>query len=207
MDTDGMVGAGSGSRALRGPGTGGPRRGPLAVAQGPAGVAGLDRRYLPRGAGAEHLAAGIASLGPQIDDPVGGPNDVQVVLDDHQRVSLGEELAKRAQQGGDVVEVQPGGGLVEQEQDALGWSPARASAPSLVAGLGQMPGQLEPLGLAPGESGHWLAQLHVAQPHGHERLDAPQDLRLAGEKERRLGDGHGQYVGDGLARGEQVPVR
>ena len=49
--------------------------------------------------------------------------DVEVVLDDDQRVARLEQLAERAHQLGDVVEVQPGGRLVEHEERA-------ASAPA-----------------------------------------------------------------------------
>ena len=85
------------------------------------------RAQVLRRAGAHHLAAGIAALGAQVDDPVGGADDVEVVLDDDQRMAGVEQLAQRAHQLGDVVEVQAGGRLVEQEQRALArCRPARA---------------------------------------------------------------------------------
>ena len=60
------------------------------------------------------------------------------MLDDDQRVPGVEQLAEGAQQLGDVVEVQAGGGFVEQEQLVrLGF-----------VCLGQVAGELEALRLA-----------------------------------------------------------
>ena len=66
--------------------------------------------------------------GPQIDDEVGGLDDVQIVLDDDQRVPCLEQLSERRQQLGDVVEVQPGRRLVEDVEQALA-AVRRQSAP------------------------------------------------------------------------------
>ena len=51
----------------------------------------------------DEVAAGISALGPELDDVVGGSDDVGVG---------GEEFL-------DVVEVEAGGGLVEDEEDGL----------------------------------------------------------------------------------------
>ncbi len=76
----------------------------------------------------DDLTAGIAAFGAEVDDPVGSANDVEVVLDDHQRVPGGDQLAERAQQLGDVVEVQSGRRLVEQKQRAAACGGLRAAA-------------------------------------------------------------------------------
>src|SRR5687767_6808238 len=88
----------------------------LVVAQRLAGVRGRVRGDLIWRAGRDDLAAGVAALGAQVDDPVGGADYVEVVLDHDERVPRGDELAEGAQQPGDVVEVQAGGRLVEQKQ-------------------------------------------------------------------------------------------
>ncbi len=72
---------------------------------------------------ADHSSARLAALRPQVDDPVRGPDHVEVVLDDHHGMARGNELAEGAQERGDVVEVQARGGLVEEEEGA----PARAA--------------------------------------------------------------------------------
>jgi hypothetical protein len=61
----------------------------------------------------------VAAFGAQVDQPVAGAHHVEVVLDHDQRVAGVQQLAQRAHQLGDVVEVQAGGRLVEQEQLAL----------------------------------------------------------------------------------------
>jgi hypothetical protein len=105
----------------------------------------------------DQLAAGVAAFGAEVDQPVGGADHVQVVLDHQQRVPGVQQLAQGAHQLGDVVEVQAGGGLVEQEQRALarrGWRLALAA----LGGLGQEAGQLQALRLAARQRGHRLAQ-------------------------------------------------
>src|SRR5204863_10146655 len=54
----------------------------------------------------DHHATSIASLGPQVDDPVGGLDHVEVVLDDDDRVSLVDETAEDGEQLADVLEVE-----------------------------------------------------------------------------------------------------
>jgi hypothetical protein len=49
------------------------------------------------GAGDDELTAGVAAFGAEIDQPVGGAHDVQVVLDHQQRVADLQQLAERAQ--------------------------------------------------------------------------------------------------------------
>src|SRR5688572_21504875 len=66
------------------------------------------------------LAALSASLGPQVDDPVGRPDDVEVVLDDDRRVALLDELVQHLEQVAGVVEVQPGRRFVQDVQRASG---------------------------------------------------------------------------------------
>ena len=87
----------------------------LVIAQGLSGRRRRMRHHLRRRALAHQLAAGVAAFGAEVEDPVGGADDVEVVLDHHQRVPRLEQLAERAQELGDVVEVQPRGRLVEQE--------------------------------------------------------------------------------------------
>ena len=61
-------------------------------------------------------AAVLAPFGAQVEDPVGRLHHVEVVLDDDDRVPLVLEPVQHLQQLLDVVEVQAGGGLVEDVQ-------------------------------------------------------------------------------------------
>src|SRR5437016_14548930 len=61
-------------------------------------------------------AAFVAALGPEVDDPVGALDDLEVVLDDEQRMAALDELTERRDQLVDVVQVQAGRRLVEDEE-------------------------------------------------------------------------------------------
>jgi hypothetical protein len=152
--------------------------------------AGAPRRACP----GHDASAGVAALGAEVDQPVAGADHVQVVLDHQQRMAGVQQLAQRAHQLGDVVEVQAGGGLVEHEQRAL--ARHRLAAGTAVARrLGQEAGQLEALRLAAGQRGHGLAELDVFQPDVDDRLQRADHLAVAGEQLRRLADGQVQHVG------------
>ena len=90
--------------------------GRLVIAQRFAGVRRARLHDFGRRAGADDLAARVAAFRPEVDDPVRRAHDVEVVLDDDERVTRGDQLAQRLEQLRDVFEVQAGGGLVEQEQ-------------------------------------------------------------------------------------------
>ena len=59
--------------------------------------------------------------------------------------------------------MQAGGGLVQDIDGLAGGA------------LGQLGGQLDPLGLAAGQLGGGLPQLDIAQPHIHQGLEPPVD--------------------------------
>jgi uncharacterized Fe-S cluster-containing radical SAM superfamily protein len=83
-------------------------------------VAGLARRHVFRRARHHHLAAAGAAFGAHVDQPVGGLDDVQVVLDDDDGVAGVAQLVQHLQQHAHVVEVQARGGLVQDVQRAAG---------------------------------------------------------------------------------------
>ncbi len=111
-------------------------------------------------AGADNLTTPITALRPEINDPVGRTDDVEVVLDDQQRMSGSEQLAKCAQELCDILEVQPGCRLVKQKQLA-----AMGGAGNDGARFSQMPCQLEPLCFTSGKSRYGLSQLYVLESY------------------------------------------
>src|SRR5699024_3142101 len=113
-----------------------------------AGVGGGDLGDVLRGAFGDHEAAAGASFGAQVDHPVGAFDHVEVVLDDHHSVALGDQPVQDGHQAADVVEVQSGGGLVQHVH--------RASAGALL----QLGGQFHAMGLATGEGRGRLPQPH-----------------------------------------------
>ena len=100
------------------------------------GVALAAGGHLLGRAGKHQCAAAASALGPHVDEVVGHLDDVEVVLDDDDRVALVDELLQHLQEHLYVVEVQPRGGLVEQVDGAA------------CVALGQFGGQLYALALA-----------------------------------------------------------
>ncbi len=63
-----------------------------------------------------NLTAGVATLGPEIDYPVSGLDDVELMLNDEDGVAVVDEPMQNVQQHADVFEVKPGSRLVEDVQ-------------------------------------------------------------------------------------------
>ena len=132
------------------PGCCAPRPSRIGCEEG-AGVALRDGRdLLGRALGDDHAAARPA-LGTHVDDPVGGLDDVEVVLDHQDGVALVDQAGQHAEQLADVLEVQAGRRLVEDVDGAAG----RA--------LLQLAGELDALRLAAGERRRRLAEADVAE--------------------------------------------
>ena len=124
------------------------------------------RRDVGGGAGRDDGAAGGAAFGAEIDDPVRGADDVQVVLDHDHGVAVVDQAPQRGDELRDVGEMQARRRLVEQEQRAAG-------RPAIVArGLREPPGELQALRLAARQRRHRLAEREVVEADVDERLQA-----------------------------------
>src|SRR6266702_5981419 len=144
------------------------------------------------GAGGYDLAAGAAAFGAHVDDPVGGLDDVEVVLDDEQGAAALDEFAEGAEELGYVVEVEAGGGLVEDvEGSAAGFGGGFVSgAVGDGAGGGEVRGVFDALGFAAGERGGGLAEADVAEAYFVEDVELVDDFGDAGEVGEGFLDGH-----------------
>ena len=163
---------------------------PLGVfAQRPAGVASGAGRDLLRRAGADDLAAGIPTLGPQVDDPVRRPDDVEVVFDHHQGVPLGLQPPEGLKKDGDVGEVQARGRFVEKKEQALA---GLLSGPD----TGQMAGQLEALRLSAAQGRDGLAEVKVVEPHRRQRFEGAQHGGGVREEDESFGNRQFEDIGD-----------
>ncbi len=60
----------------------------------------------------------LPPFGSHVDDPVGGLDDVEVVLDDEEGAAAVDEFAEGGEELSYVVEVEAGGGLVEDVEGA-----------------------------------------------------------------------------------------
>jgi hypothetical protein len=90
-----------------------------------------------------------------------GADHVQVVLDDEQRMAGVQQLAQRAHELGDVVEVQARGGLVEEEERAL--LRQRCCAGECWRASARKPASFRRCASPPRQRGHGLAQAQVVQ--------------------------------------------
>ena len=149
-------------------------------------AAGVPRDFVGRALG-DQLATAGTGLGPEVDDPVGRLDHLEVVLDDDHRVAQVGQAVDHVQQLADVVEVQAGGRLVEDVKGLARVGPR------------QLGGQLDALGLAAGERRRGLAQRNVTQAHVVQGLQDPADSRHVGEELERPVDRHVEHVGDRLA--------
>ena len=137
-----------------------------------------------RGSGGDDFASAVAAFGPHVDNPVGRLDDVQIVLDDQQRAAAIDELAEGVEELAHVVEVQTGGGLVQDIKRAT-------SAPALPfagANVGEVSSKLDALGFAAGERGGGLAEPDVAQADLIEDCQLVEDTGVPGEEAQRLFD-------------------
>ena len=123
----------------------------------------------------------------KVDDVVGRLDDVEVVLDDYNRVALIDKLVQHVEQLVGVLEMQAGRRLVENVE-------RRAGAPPR-----QLLRELDPLRLAPAQRRRRLAELDVAEPDVLESAELPGDRREILQQRQRLIDGQVEDVGDRLA--------
>ena len=142
-------------------------------------------------------AALFAASRPHVDEVVRVPDHVRIVLDDHDRRAVRDELAEHAEERPDVERVKADGRLVEDEE-RVGLDPAHFA------------GELEALRLAAGEAGRGLAEREVAQAEFvQDRETLADELEVAAESERGA-DVHRHQIGkrrraSGLVRQQDLP--
>ena len=122
------------------------------------------------------------------------------MLDDHHRVSGRDELPERGEEGRHVVEMQPGGGLVEEEQGTAASAFPRPDATGHANPAErprEVPRELESLRLAAAQGRHRLAEGDIAEPHRGKGRELLPDVGRVGEARDGLIDGEVEHVGDG----------
>jgi hypothetical protein len=157
-----------------------------------AGVGCGDFHHLLGRAHRDNFTSRLSAFRAEVDQPVRCADHVEVVLDHDDRVSGRDELAERSEELGDVLEVQAGGGLVEEEEARLlacaFLRAARQHRDRAAIGLGEVAGELEALRFPAGEGRHGLAELEVIEAHFRQRPQAAHDFRLGIECVHRLGN-------------------
>ena len=157
------------------------------------GRGGLTRsllQQLPRGAAEEQPSALDAGPGAQVDEPVGRPGDVGIVLHHHHGLALVPQTAQHTDQAAHVVGMEARRGLVQHHQQAA----------QLAQGQAQQP---QALRLAAREARHWAIQRQVVETQLGHQVTAAEEV---------LADGlqHGGFAGfclDGAQEGPQLPDR
>src|SRR5258706_13829510 len=115
----------------------------------------------PRGDDAPAL---LGAFRAEVDDPVRGFDNVEVVFNDEKRRPAVDQLAKRGEELLYVVEVEARRRFVEDIQDTL------------VCLRGEMRGKLQALRLAAGKCRGGLPQAQIAQTHLFENSHLRRDL-------------------------------
>src|SRR4051794_15285613 len=118
----------------------------------------------------DHAAAAVTALRPEVDDPVGRLDDVEVVLDDEDRVADVDQTLQHTEEATHVLEVEAGGGLVEDVDGATGGA---------LAELGR---ELHALRLTTREGRRRLPQPHVPEADVDEGLQPARDRGLVREE-------------------------
>ena len=119
----------------------------------------FTRGDLRRRSGGEDLAAAVAAFGAEVDDVVGGFDELDVVLDDDDGVAAVDEIAERLDElGRRRCEWRP----------VVGSSKRKRRPVSLFDALGEERRELEALRFAAGERGGRLAEAEVAEADGAE---------------------------------------
>ena len=90
------------------------------MAQVPPGVAGARLSDRFRRTGCHDAPAAVATFRAQVDDPVGGLDHIQVVLDHHDRVARVAQPVQYLEQQLDVVEMEAGRRLIQYVDSAPG---------------------------------------------------------------------------------------
>src|SRR5512145_1645433 len=129
-------------------------------------------------------AAAGAAFGTQIDNVIGGFDDVQIVLDDYHSVAHIHQAHQHVEQFLDIGKMQADGRFIQNIQGVA------------VDALAQFAGELDALRLAAGKRRGRLSQADVTQAHVNQKLKMQFDGRDVGEKVQRLVDRQVQHVGD-----------
>src|ERR1700681_1766607 len=124
------------------------------------------------------VAAAVAALGPEIDHPVRTPNHFEIVLNDQDAPARAQQALKGVEQFGDVVEMQPSSGLVEDVKRAF------------ACRLRQVRGELDALRLTSRKRSGGLAQSQITEADVIQNLKLLHQTRSGGEK--RDGFLHGE---------------
>ena len=127
-----------------------------------------------RRAGVDHQTSRVSAFGAQVNQPISGLQDVQVVLDDEHRGAGLDQFPESGQQLVNIVKMETGGRLVKYEQRVLRRF------------VGQVGRKTHPLRLTARQGGGRLAEAQISKAHLVQDAQLRNDSRVAGEKAQGL---------------------
>src|SRR5258706_5423233 len=139
-------------------------------------------RHLLGSARRDNLPALVPALGAQIDQPVRGFDDVKIVFDDQQRSAALQQLAERAEELSDVVEMQTCRRFVENVEDTL------------IVGAAEVRCQLQALRFPAGKRCRRLPEAQVAESNFIQDSEFGNNLGYVHKKRQRFANRQLQYL-------------
>lgn len=149
-----------------------------------AGVGGFTGGDYFWGSLCDDGAAILSAFGAEVEDPVGGFDDVEVVFDYDEGISGVAEAAEDAEEAVDVGEMEACGGLIEEVDGTAGIL------------TGEFGAEFHSLGLAAGEGCGGLSEAEVPEADFVHCFEFTGDLGDLGEEIEGFGDGQVEDVGD-----------
>lgn len=156
-----------------------------------AGVGFFDAGDLLGGALGDDLAALVSGFRSEVDDPVGGFDNVEIVFDDDDADAFFDQALEDGQEQADVVEVEAGGWFVEDDE---GFFTAFALDHAL--------DEFQSLGFAAAEDVDGLAEEEVFESDFAEEFEGAGDLAFFFffcKEVDGFGDGHFEDFVDGFS--------
>lgn len=146
-----------------------------------------EAKPIADGALEEELAAALAALGAEFNDPVGEADTIEIVFDQDDGVAGVAESEENLKEPFGIDPVETGGGFVEDVKI------------STVLPFAEFEGQLQSLGLTPAELGGRLAEAQVSETDGVEGIEDAMDAGILSEKSGSLLDRHFENLGNVLS--------
>jgi hypothetical protein len=141
---------------------------------------------LGRSALRHNAATGVAAFGAQVDDPISGLDDIEVMFDNEQGMAGLNEALEGLEQHVHVMEVQTGGGFVKDEQGVV--VRARRSTRGRLV-FGEVGGEFKSLAFTAGEGIDGLTETEVAEANFLEKtepLQSPGSSRMSQIRDQSL---------------------
>ena len=145
---------------------------------------GFDLFGCPLG---HHFSPRGAPFGTQVQDPIGGGHQVEVVLDHHHRVSSVHEPLQGPFQSPHIVVMQTGGGFIEQIEHLTPRS------------FRKVRDKFQPLSFPPGNRCGWLPKSQVTKPHFDHQSQGAHNHVVPIKKLQSILRRQGENVRNGMA--------